>query len=168
MNYEWRVSKYDPELRDSEGRFTAGGWTSVWDIEDPSCDGPSLQSYLAVESSYLRAAKAFAVESGVFELIIADLDLGDIDQSDATALGLPALELDYLQQDAHISVAQLDDPVRAALREYLWCSFENDKFYLQFGRDFYMYIGSDSPCGHARSVAQASGLFVEDFPSPYR
>jgi hypothetical protein len=168
VKYEWRVSKYDPTLRDSEGRFKGGGWTSVWDLEDPAADGPTVDSYLAVESAYLRVAKAFAVESGVFELVVLHLEAGDIDQADATTLGLPPVEIDVLDQGAAISVTRIDDYVRAALREYFWCSFENDTFYLQFGRDYYMYIGSNSPCEHSRTVAQASGLFVEDFHSPYR
>ncbi len=44
--------------------------------------------------------------------------------------------------------------------------YEN-KMYVHFGYDYYMYIGVNEKCLDAINSIQASGLFVEECESPY-
>ncbi len=40
--------------------------------------------------------------------------------------------------------------------------------FIDFGHDYYMFIGSRSKCKDTLQKIKNSGLFVEDFESPYR
>jgi len=58
--------------------------------------------------------------------------------------------------------------MRMCLREAIWCKLEAEgRFYIHFGWDYYMYIGSDKSSADAIQLATSDGLFVEDFISPY-
>ena len=61
MNGAFRVSRYDPALRDHHGRFTGSEWTSAADI-GRVYDGRRLTvtDYRAAEDRYVRAVLAFA------------------------------------------------------------------------------------------------------------
>jgi len=74
---EFRVTKYDPALRDASGAFTGDEWTSFDDIGE-TFSGVTLSgaSYRCVEDSYVAAATAFMREAGVKSLVIAGLERG--------------------------------------------------------------------------------------------
>jgi hypothetical protein len=144
----WRVTRYDPALRDERGAYRVDTWTSVSDV------GPelTLNEYLDVEAGYLQAFRAFAEESGVVQLQIRELDIGE---------GAREGEL--------VAVDAAGELVRRMLREELVCRLESPRndFAIHVGFDLYMYIGSARPCRRAVRVATDSGLFVEPgWPSP--
>jgi len=170
-DHEWRVTRYDPALRSATGRFLEDSWTSVWDIGQNFSDATlTVDEYLRAESAYVRTATSFAVESGVFELRVVDLerDLERLDQVELTRLGLPPIDLTTpIRDDAVVPVGQWQHVMRAILRELAWCKLESDPFFVHFGHDFYMYVGSDSLCEQSQLSAKTSGLFVEEMHSPY-
>ncbi|MCQ6560079.1 hypothetical protein NNL21_15410 [Paenibacillus mendelii] len=56
-----------------------------------------------------------------------------------------------------------------ALKEELGCRIKGkSQFYVHFGYDYYMYIGSVKPCDHAIHEIRKSGLFIEEYESPYQ
>lgn len=63
--------------------------------------------------------------------------------------------------------AQFADLIRRVLREEFWCRLEADECFVHFGWDYYMYVGVSEACSKSRAFAAASGLFVEEFVSPY-
>jgi hypothetical protein len=62
--------------------------------------------------------------------------------------------------------SDLDWVVRLALREALWCRLKGERgFYVHFGYDYYMYIGSEVL--GADPPPMPPGMFAEVFDSPH-
>ena len=65
-----------------------------------------------------------------------------------------------------MSGQDLDWTIRLALREAIWCRLEGvDGFYVHFGYDYYMYVGSERADEAPRDLP--SGIFAEQMGSPY-
>lgn len=167
--YGFRVTKYDPARRDERGAFLDPDWTSHADI-DRAIGGRTLQldDYLKVESAYAAAARAFHQEAGCPPLTVVGLETNDL-QPRTVDLGLA----DVLEPVVHDGDSVGDDEIerlcRLNLRELVWCKLEakSQDFYLHFGHDYYMYVGTRSSSEDVIRRVEASGLFVEPMRSPY-
>lgn len=155
----YRVTKYDPQVRDARGRYVAEDWTSISDV-GKYFDGEEFTqaTYLAVEGNYLAAIGLFARDSDVQRLRICDLELG-------SGVDVP----EYARAGNWLSIEQSLEVAKCVLREEFWCKLElEERFRVHFGYDYYMYIESQSPCDSAVEETRALGLFVEEnFASPY-
>jgi len=62
---QWRVTKYNPRLRNRQGHFKGEAWTAVSDI-GKVFDGEvlTIERYRAVEDAYVETAMAFFRENG--------------------------------------------------------------------------------------------------------
>ena len=109
--------------------------------------------YLRVESAYISTAAHFYREAGL-------PDIFAIGVADHRRQGAPPEGSLILPQD----LAKL---CRAMLREEYGCRIEGGDFFIHFGWDFYMYIGTSAPCEGALNFAASIGLFPEPFISPY-
>ena len=154
--FEYRVTKFDPALRDVEGRDLGEDWTSYSDI-GRAFRGERLTRpvYLAVEDAYVSAAVAFLREAEVTSVIVRGLE---------AHVGRRC----EIAEGQTIELRRLRTAIRRVLREDCWCRFERTGCYLHFGYDYYMYVGVPRPCSNAHAVARDLGLFVEPFSSPYR
>jgi hypothetical protein len=152
--FAWRLSRYDPAVRDEAGSYRTETWTSIADVGHTfGGDELTLAEYEAVETAYVDALQAFADEAGIFELEVRG----------AEQLPPTVREGDRLALDQAVAL------VRAMLREEAVCKLESpeDDFYAHVGFDLYMYIGASRPCPAAVERAGELGLFVEpDWPSP--
>lgn len=153
LSFWWRVSRYDPALRDERGAYQVETWTSVADVGN-RYDGHELilAEYERVESLYLAAFVAFANESGVEHLQIRDLERGN-----------------GLEEGAILTLHAATGVVGRMLREDVICKLEapSNRFALHVGFDLYMYVGSSNWCPDAMRHARELGLYVEpDWPSP--
>jgi hypothetical protein len=153
---EYRVTKYDPALRDERGAFTRNEWTSIKDVGS-SFDGIVLteERYTEVERAYVEAAVAFLDEAGVARLKVENLEsprVNNLEFSDGQIL----------------SVDRLPHVLRRLLRGEFWCRLQGDETFVHVAWDYYMFIGVPIPCPSARAFATKLGLFVEDFLSPYK
>ncbi|MDQ8020638.1 MAG: hypothetical protein REI94_02290 [Moraxellaceae bacterium] len=153
--YQYRITKYDPDLRDASGHYPADAWTSRSDI-GRSFGGVHLteEDYLRVEQAYLDAASAFLAEAGIDTLTIRDLE------NHGRAAHAP-------REGSRIRAEDVPEVVRSLLREDFWCRLEAASAFIHVGYDYYMYIGTPVEAGAAVAVAQSNGLFVETFASPY-
>lgn len=156
----YRLTKYDPALRDEHGHYVADDWTAFSDVG--KFNGLTMERYLEVEAAHLAAIEAFAVESGVERL-----GVWRAEGSRADAALLPAGLLDVLHDGYEVSLADALLIVRAMLRETFWCELATDGFTLHIGWDYYIYITSHVPCENAVRGARELGLFPEPFSSPY-
>jgi hypothetical protein len=67
-----------------------------------------------------------------------------------------------------LSIQEVKEIVRLTLRAVIWCKLTlQQKFFVHFGYDYNMYIGSYKDCPKARMKIEKSGLFVETYTSPY-
>ncbi|WP_434420112.1 hypothetical protein [Nannocystis pusilla] len=151
----FRISKYDPSLRDAAGAYTRKEWTSHGDV-GKVFDGAvlTLDEYLAVEERYLELLDKFLGWGRVEKLKVCGLEVYDSDslqrcRGDARP---------GLSEDVWLDGAAIREVARLVLREVLWCRLEGQNFYLHFGYDFYMYIGGAALIGAPPTV---TGLFVE-------
>ncbi|MEA2510692.1 MAG: hypothetical protein QOJ59_179 [Thermomicrobiales bacterium] len=168
--YQWRVTKYDPRRRDRRGRYRGDDWTAASDVGG-AFDGQtlSLEDYLSVEDQYVATAMHFLRESGLDGLMVVDLESRSPDSlpdesplPDVLSAGPP------LAEGQRLSGADLERAIRLNLRSLLWCKLEEPgRFFIHFGHDYYMYIGSAVPCPESIAFAHRVGLFVEEMESPY-
>jgi hypothetical protein len=100
-------------------------------------------------------------------LRVVDLEVND--SSDALPASLVAdtkLWTSTVSEGALVSAEQLDRVIRLALREAIWCRLEGASgFYVHFGYDYYMYIGSES--SEPAPPLLPPGIHAEPFDSPY-
>ncbi|MFI4979755.1 MAG: hypothetical protein ACHQIO_05355 [Nevskiales bacterium] len=151
---EYRVTKYDPALRDSVGSYVPVEWTSVTDIGSAFTGGTLTPAiYQTVEDAYVSAAILFMEEA---------------QQSSLKIEGLESMRSTAVPPAQTISVSALDPVLRSLLREEYWCRLEGSKSFIHIGWDYYMYVGVPIRCPKAEAAASKLGLFVEPFLSPYR
>ena len=150
----WRITRYDPASRDERGAYQRETWTSICDV-GATFDGVVLTSdvYLHTEDAYVNAFATFAEESEIEYLEVREFEHGE----------------NLLEGDV-LTISDAREVVRRMLREEVHCVLDATPktFSVHVGFDLYMYVGSESACGHAVRVAEELGLFVdEDFPSPW-
>jgi len=153
--HEYRVAKYNPEIRDQSGAYTKVEWTFFRQIGQ-TFSGVLLTSdeYERVEEAYIQAALSFLRESGLLSMRVAGLE------------NPRTQPLDF-QNDSVLPLDRIDEIIRRILREEFWCRLEGSDGFIHFGWDYYMYIDVLHPCPTARARAAELGLYVEEFASPY-
>jgi hypothetical protein len=153
---EYRVTKYDPTLRDARGAYIADEWISVRDI-GRVFGGVVLtdSEYRRVEQAYISSALAFLREGVINSLTVAGLE------------NPKRLALEF-GDDSVISLEHVGDVIRRILREEFWCRLEGRGGFVHFGWDYYMYIGVPHRCLSAEQLAAELGLHPEEFASPYK
>jgi hypothetical protein len=158
MRHQYRITKYDPALRDADGAWRIQDWTSHSDI-GRRFGGLRLtqERYEQVEAAYLFAIGAFLAEAKIESLTLRGME----NHGDAT----PPRDF---RSGAELHVARCVDFARLALREQVWGRLTRPgRAYVHFGYDYYMYIGVPSCCASAVAAVRGRGLFVESFRSPY-
>jgi len=172
LPYKWRVTRYDPALRNKRGHYPLGDWCYFSDVGQVfNGEELTFQRYHAWETAYANAAVAFFAESGLDALQIEYLEKRNIKSVDVGQYQDILLPPSSLRTGMLVSKDTLADVVRLNLREVIWCKLEtghreDSRFYLHFGWDFYMYIGSSLPSVEAIHYAESIGLFVEPKRSP--
>ncbi len=164
MNY-WRVTKFNPNFRERgpDSPYTIDTWIQVEDLQYKKM---SVEEYLKIEDLYVRACFEFVKESKIKELDVVDF-INDMSISNLLVRNNLFIK-DDRKKLKKILVEELEDIVKKNLRGIVYCKLEvKGEFFIHFGYDFYMYIGSKYPCDKAILSVSDSGLFVEDFVSPY-
>jgi len=152
---EYRVTKYDPALRDIGGAYALPEWSSFTDIGCMFNGSPlSEAEYLQVENAYIVSALEFLRESGISSLAVRELE---------NHRGAPLT----FGEGSNLSLDQLKTALSRILREEFWCKLEGRDSFIHIGYDYYMYVGVPACCSRAEQVASGLGLFVEPFQSPY-
>lgn len=169
--FQWRVTKYNPTHRNGEGAYQLVDWTAASDI-GTMFSGSVLEAreYLEVEDAYVSTVSDFMRDAGLQSLEIEEIERLDDDQASLTRLGLEPIPFaaETLLPDQKLDMEEVASITRLALRALLWCKLRGaGGFYVHFGHDFYMYIGSPLPSHEARAAAAQRGLFVERKRSPY-
>ena len=172
LPYQWRVTKYDPALRNETGQYLPDDWYLFSQIGD-IFGGKKLtyQDYRRWETAYVNTALAFLSDADLDALRVVDRDNIQRYVNDGQCQDIKLVP-DSLPLNSIVSRDDLPDVIRLALREVFWYKLETGssisdlKFYLHFGWDFYMYIGSSLPSVKAIRYAESMGLFVEPKRSP--
>ncbi|MGC4070551.1 MAG: hypothetical protein QM784_38965 [Polyangiaceae bacterium] len=165
----FRVTKYAPAFRSPDGAYCRSEWTSATDV-GRNFDGTTLAcaDYLNVEADYVEAVHRFMAALRITTLRVVDLEVND--NSDVLPTALVAetkLWTSTVSEGEVVSAVRLDQVIRLALREAIWCRLEGvSGFYVHFGYDYYMYVGAES--SELAPPLLPRGIYAEPFESPYR
>ena len=169
MMYQWRITKYDPALRDKNDVFLGDDWIMPQELGKTYKGGKltlTPQEYLKVEGHYVQAAMAFFKQSGVAKLTVKDLQNVKAVPEEIEKHGLN--EKITLHEGQQLGADDIANTVRMMLRELEWCRLEApDKFFIHIGWDYYMYIGCEIDLPQAIAETERLGLYVEACESPY-
>lgn len=170
IQHQWRVTKYNPRLRDEHGHYTlVEDWTSPYEIGN-SFDGKelTLEDYLRIEEAYIDSAISFMEESGIQSVRVLGLEGSITEEDRASFLYESEFEGVVLKEDSLVDLGALRLIMKMVLRDFIWCQlYDGDRFFIHFGTDYYMYVGSHVNCPAAIEWSATHGLFVESEPSPY-
>jgi hypothetical protein len=170
MEHCWRITKYNPNLRDENGNYTKDEWTAISDVgKKYSGEVFIMDQYLTVEDKYIIA-------------IINIMDSAEIPCLEVKRLNKWEHEFEFeeyytdnmlnlyrtVKNGDRFHKDKLVDLCKLLLRENIGCQlwFESN-MYVHFGYDYYMYVGINSDCHDALEGIRNLGLFVEKFESPY-
>jgi len=153
---EYRVTKYNPALRDANGAYLADEWILFKQIGS-AFGGVVLTEaeYLRVELAYINSATAFLQEGGLDSLTVEGIE------------NPKRLTLEF-GEGSVLSLERVGEVIRQMLREELWCRLEGQSGFVHIGSDFYMYIGVPHLCPKAELLAAGLSLYPERFSSPYK
>ena len=171
INYQWRITKYNPVFRDEDGYYTLKEeWTCPSEIGKIIDEKEfTLDDYLRVEAAYVNTVMTFLSECGLSTLRILQLSRIDISKEDKSST-LYETEFDVLdlQEDKEVSQNEIRTICKMILRNFVGCQFySKNNFFVHFGWDYYMYIGSNVKCPLSIKFARDNGLFAEETRSPY-
>lgn len=149
---EYRITKYNPSNR-VDGVYIADEWTSVSDI------GKVFGGIQLSQDVYLKTEKAYI-----------DCCIELIEKAQISKLSIAQAE--YYSENVHFptnifSTQDICQVITACLREQCWLKLVAKDFFIHFGYDYYMYIGSVLPSERVVEIAERHGLFCEEHPSPY-
>ncbi|MEU3931282.1 RNA-binding protein [Streptomyces sp. NPDC029044] len=163
LTYVYRITKYDPADRDTQGRYSGP--------ED------TVSDHGEVEAAYLRAVAAFAADTGIDHLAVREPQVPSLAHFGAgpamDGFGLEALfpsGLAGFHDGAQVPLHSALELVRVMLRDNgAWCRLEAEgRFAVHVGWDQYLYISSSRVCEEALAVTRELGLFAERTDSsPY-
>ena len=166
--YSWRITKFDPTLRNDNGAFKYDEWTSVSDIHKKFNNIElTLESYISAENAYVNAIMLMMRSNSVDFFKISDLEKRGYDYLDEIGLDTDRKLLSILKDKDSISKNDIDKVARLILREQMWCKLSNSSMFVHFGYDYYMYIGCCEKSQIELEAIRKSGLFVEEMESPY-
>ena len=172
MKIRYRIMKYDPALRDGQGRYLPKHWTSVSDLGNPACTPILiLPAYLATEAAYVSAIQEGIRQVGCQQLMVTQAEtfvpLAEV-KAQLASLGLPLTQEEEEQFHSFavglsLTAAQVPAAARLILREALWgeIASKDGRLTIEFGYDYYLYLTLPPMPLEAIRRIEAMGLFVE-------
>lgn len=149
----YRVTKYNPKFR-VDGKYLIDDWTSIADVGKVfSGQVLTMQKYEATEQNYIDFVKNTLQICGINELEIIQLEKY-------------SGHLKWKNQQ-YINLQQISSFMKDCLREKCWAKLVANDFFLHFGYDYYIYIGTNLDEKMLQKLGCQFGLFVEQYKSPY-
>ena len=163
-----RITKYNPENRNSEGHYLLDEWTCPSEV-GKTFDGVKFKEseYFEIESKYVDAAIKLIESTGLNYLRIVGLNTNFIseylsDQNDQWLFESKFSEIE-LFEDKSVDISDIKTIIKMILRNYIGCRLEVDgKFSLHFGYDFYMYASIPGFDKDTIEYIEGLGLYFEN------
>ena len=149
---EYRISKYNPANR-IDGIYMADEWTSFGDI-GKVFGGTKLSQdvYLQTEQAYIDCCIELIEKAKISKLYIKQAEYYTENVSFSSSIS---------------NTHEIRQVITACLREQCWLKLTSKDFFIHFGYDYYMYIGSSLPSESVIETAMHYGLYCEQYTSPY-
>lgn len=149
---EYRITKYNPTNR-INGVYMTDEWTSISDI-GKAFDGVTLSqdAYAKTEKAYIDCCIELIEKAKISKLYIKQAEYYTENISFPSSIS---------------NTQEIRQVITACLREQCWLKLTSHDFFIHFGYDYYMYIGSSLPVESVIETAIHYGLFCEQYSSPY-
>ncbi|PHS09816.1 MAG: hypothetical protein COA78_11800 [Blastopirellula sp.] len=169
----FRVTKYNPKYRNSEGHYLPDEWTCPSEV-GKVFNGNTFtkKQYFEIENKYIEAIVSVLQFENLDHLRITNLctDYCEENLADKTHLWLVEKEFTDIElfEDKPVLVSELPILLKMIFRNFIWCKLEiNNLFYLSVEWDFYMFIATPNCNRDTFNEAQETGLFVEEVDSTF-
>ena len=169
----YRITKYDPLNRNEQGHYLHDHWTEFGDI-GRTLEGElvTIDKYLVVEADYINAVVQILKANHVDHLRVVEMNKKFLQESIKDNKGKWSHRLEFesidLYEDKKVSIDEIELICQMNLRYYCNISLEiKDLFYVHFGYDMYMYVGTPNITEKLRKRLNATSIFIEDYHSPY-
>ena len=148
---EYRITKYNPSNR-INGVYTGDEWTSFSDI-GKVFDGTVLSqdAYLITENAYIDCCIELIEKAKISRLYIEQA------QYYTENIRFPS---------SICTTEEIRQVITACLREQCCLKLTSNDFFIHFGYDYYMYIGSSLFAESVIETATHYGLYCEEYSSP--
>ncbi|MGM9552534.1 MAG: hypothetical protein ACI3XA_09805 [Clostridia bacterium] len=161
MNY-YRITKYDPKLRDEKGHYLLDEWTSIFDVGKVFNEKlVTMEDYLKCENGYIQAIVTVLKDNSVTKMHIVGLerhderDISDLSDREKTLLR-------NIRNGMGLNLDEIKTVVKLVLRELMWCKLCSfAEMEINFGYDYYMYIKSNNLKKDTVQKLYSYGMFVE-------
>ncbi|KRE49915.1 DUF7683 domain-containing protein [Paenibacillus sp. Soil522] len=170
MKYQWRITKYNPLFRNNKGHYLLDEWTCPSEIgKIINGDSFTLEDYLLIEHAYVETIIEFLNEKRQYSLRLIQTSNRSISHEDKTSILYDnEFGMINIKEDLIVNINEIRIICKMILRNFADCQlFSKDNFFVHFGWDYYMYIGSSQKSLTAIEFAKKNGLYVEEFISPY-
>ena len=158
----YRITKFNPENRNSKGGYLVDEWTSFSDSgKDFNGIRFTYEDYILTEDKYILSILEFCNFYGIKEFDIVNPELNEPETWDKHSLHLKETFETIIGKKTILS-ADTGNLARLILREYFWCDLKNYEKGIHFGYDYYMYFdtGSEMP-EELKIKIQNIGLYIE-------
>lgn len=170
LNFFYRITKYNPLFRDSNGFYIPDEWTFFAQVGQ-KFNGKlfTYEEYVRFENCYIDAILSFMKELGLGYIFLRNLECPDRGLVIENLSGLNLrLFLDSIPPLGLIRVETVPLVCRLLLRDYIGgVLLVPGVISIDFGWDYYMYIATSKLCTQAINEVVSSGLFVEEKSSPW-
>lgn len=158
MNYQWQINNVLDE------------WTCPSEIGKVIKGNEfTFEQYLIVENAYIDTIMEFlkAVEQQTLRAIqVSDRSISQEDKR--SVLYEQEFSDIGIKEDMTYSIIEIRTICKMILRNYADCQlYAKDHFFVHFGWDYYMFIGSSHDSYQAIKFAESKNLSVEECTSPY-
>lgn len=168
---EYRITKYDPNDRNEHGYYSSDydHWMGYGDIgEIFQGNTLTLSEYLKVEQRYIDAVISLMRCGEINHLTVVGLEKENDNILDMNTTAQMENVYRKIMDASIVNILDIDALCKLILRRDIWAKLESETMFVHFGYDYYMYIGVDFECEDVLSQVEKTGLFVEEFESPYK
>ena len=151
---EYLISKYNLQFR-INGKYNRNEWSGESDIGKEFLDGILTQAdYDSTLDSYVACTMDVLNRCNIEYMTISDLEI--------YADHAPWKDQQTVKGDI------LSLLIRECLREKCWCRLSQEKAFVHFGYELYLYIGCDLAYDKIVEVCDRYNLYVIERISPYK
>ncbi|WCL54373.1 hypothetical protein [Gimibacter soli] len=172
---QYRITKYDKSKRDGDGIYWDwwDQWTEAHQIGRViSGRKVRFRDYLRVENKYIEAVLKLFDAAGHAHLRLTNVSLDKWKMQNLRKRNKDLHKSEFFlhpfEEDIVLERDDIPRVMRMILRGIGWGKLElRDKFYVHFADDFYMFVGTDRPDKRIIANIEQSGLYCEDFQTPF-